>query len=107
MIDNQFNTYFGDANLDGEFNTRDMVVVFVAGQYEDESSGNSTWTTGDWNGDAEFNSSDLVVAFADGGYEQGVRGSTATAVPEPLVWGPSLGCFVMASLRLRSRATRR
>ena len=28
-------TYFGDANLDGEFNSGDMVDVFTVGQYED------------------------------------------------------------------------
>ena len=28
-------TYFGDANLDGEFNSGDLVQVFEAGEYED------------------------------------------------------------------------
>jgi hypothetical protein len=30
-------TYFGDTNLDGLFDTRDLVGVFQAGQYEDVS----------------------------------------------------------------------
>jgi hypothetical protein len=75
-------TYFGDANLDGEFNSSDLVAVFEVGQYEDSVALNSTWATGDWNGDGEFSSSDLVSAFADGGYEQGPR-AAAQAVPEP------------------------
>ena len=67
------NTYFGDANLDGEFNSSDLVSVLAAGQYEDDIPGNSGWATGDWNGDAEFSTSDLVLAFQDGGYELGPR----------------------------------
>lgn len=80
------NTYFGDANLDGEFNSADFVFVFRAGQYEDAVVGNSTWGTGDWNGDGDFDSSDFVVAFSGGGFEQGPRQATA-AVPEPGSFG--------------------
>ena len=29
-----FNTYYGDANLDGEFNSSDLVAVFAEGLYE-------------------------------------------------------------------------
>jgi hypothetical protein len=75
-------TYFGDANLDGEFNSVDLVHLFQAGEYEDGIEGNSTWATGDWNADGEFSSADLVLAFQDGGYEQGPRESLAS-VPEP------------------------
>jgi hypothetical protein len=76
-------TWFGDANLDGQFNSGDLVTVFQAGQYEDGVPGNSTWATGDFNGDAEFNTSDMVFAFQDGGYEKRPR---AAAVPEPSCW---------------------
>ncbi len=72
-------TWIGDANLDGEFNSTDFVVVFGAGEYEDATAGNSTWEEGDWNGDGDFNSSDFVAAFSDGGYEKG----PVVAVPEP------------------------
>ena len=75
------NTYYGDGDLDGEFNTRDLVEVFQAGQYEDDIEFNSTWATGDWNGDGDFNSRDLVFAFQDGGFEKGPR-AAAQAVPE-------------------------
>ena len=55
-------TYFGDSNLDGEFNSSDFVVVFNAGQYEDGVDGNSTWASGDWNGDGR---EDLVISHLD------------------------------------------
>jgi hypothetical protein len=74
-------TYFGDANLDGEFNSADFVAVFQAREYEDDVAGNSTWATGDWNGDGDFDSGDFVKAFQSEGYEKGPR--NAIAVPEP------------------------
>jgi len=73
-------TWLGDANLDGEFNSGDMVEVFQAGTYElDADAG---WAEGDWNTDQRFDSGDLVAAFQDGGYEQGPR-AALNAVPEP------------------------
>ena len=75
-------TYFGDANLDGEFNSSDFVQVFAVGEYEDSIDGNSGWAEGDWNGDGAFSSQDFVLAFQDGGYEKGPRLS-AHLVPEP------------------------
>ena len=83
-------TYLGDANLDGEFDSRDLVSVFQAGKYGKSSTNqwgqtypeHATWAEGDWNGDGVFGSGDLVVAFQDGGYEQGPRVPPA-AVPEP------------------------
>jgi hypothetical protein len=75
-------TYYGDSDLDGEFNSSDFVFVFQAGQYEDNEPGNSTWATGDWNGNTEFDSSDFVTAFQAGGFEQGPR-AAVSSVPEP------------------------
>jgi hypothetical protein len=75
------NSWFGDANLDGEFNSSDLVTLFVAGTYEDPSKP-AVWTTGDFNGDGLFTSSDLVTALSDGGYEAGPR-AAVSAVPEP------------------------
>ncbi len=74
------NTYFGDSNLDGEFNSSDLVTVFAAGKYEVDAD--AGWADGDWGGDVRFDSGDLVVAFAEGGYELGPR-QAANAVPEP------------------------
>jgi hypothetical protein len=72
----------GDANLDGVFNSRDLVVIFQAGEYEDRIPGNSTWSDGDWDGDGDFTSSDLVQAFQTGKYSHAARrfGQTASAV---------------------------
>ena len=75
-------TYFGDANLDGEFNSSDFVQVFQRGHYEDRVLENSGWEDGDWNGDGEFDTADFVLAFQSGGYEAGPRSSVAS-VPEP------------------------
>ena len=75
-------TWFGDQNLDGEFNSGDLVGVFEAGHYEDGIPANSGWSDGDWNGDGEFDTSDLVAAFSDGGYELGPR-PAMNAIPEP------------------------
>ncbi len=79
-------TWMGDANLDNEFNSGDLVTVFAAGLYETGQM--ALWEQGDWDGDMTFGSGDLVLAFADGGYEQGPP--AIPAVPEPssiwLVW---------------------
>jgi hypothetical protein len=78
---------FGDANLDRRFDSRDLVQVFQAGEYDDSLAGNSSWATGDWSGDWEFNSADLVLAFQAGRYAQDVGERTrAVAVPEPCGW---------------------
>ncbi len=58
----------GDANHDGVFNSSDLVLVFAAGQYEDQIVGNSTWEQGDWNEDGDFTTADLVFVFAAGHY---------------------------------------
>jgi len=59
----------GDANLDGRFNSNDLVYVFQQGHYNDRVPSNSTWTTGDWNCDLEFDSADWVAALQRSRYE--------------------------------------
>lgn len=80
LVSDKLGTYRGDANLDGEFNSGDLVQVFQAGSYETGNAAN--WSEGDWNGDGGFDSGDFVAAFQGGGYEQGPR-RTVRAVPEP------------------------
>lgn len=94
------NSWIGDANLDGEFNSGDFVQVFTAGKFEQEIEAN--WADGDWNGDGRFNSGDFVAAFTDGGFELGPR-TGVQAVPEPAfgVW-TVLVCGLLA-LRRRHR----
>ena len=74
------NTYFGDANLNGDFNTGDFTHVFTAGKYE--TGKKAGWDEGDWNGDDIFGTGDFVTAFIDGGYELGPKQDVAP-VPEP------------------------
>ncbi|MCA9216720.1 MAG: hypothetical protein KDB27_26805 [Planctomycetales bacterium] len=98
------NTYFGDANVDGDFNSRDLVTVFQAAEYEDAIGMNSTWAEGDWNGDGDFTSRDLVLAFQDGGYELGSHQTASTVVPEPsasaILLGLVTACGTMAMRRV-------
>ena len=80
LISGHIGTWMGDADLNGEFGSSDLVTVFTAGKYE---TGNAaSWAEGDWNGDGAFGSGDLVTAFTDGGYEAGPKAAVA-AVPEP------------------------
>ena len=89
LIHDLLNTFAGDSNLDGEFGSSDLTLVFQASQYEDDIEGNSIWASGDWNGDGDFDSGDLVYAFSEGAYEQGPRPAVA-AVPEPNTLGIAL-----------------
>lgn len=56
----------GDVDGDNLFNSRDLVLIFRAGKFEQDADAN--WTEGDWNGDGRFNSSDLVDVFQNGRY---------------------------------------
>ncbi|MCA9134589.1 MAG: hypothetical protein KDA45_15585, partial [Planctomycetales bacterium] len=98
-------TVLGDADLDGSFTTSDLVVVFQAGEYEDEIAGNSGWATGDWSGDQEFGTTDMVAAFQAGAFEAGGAAATTAAVPEPAgMWGMLLGaagCRMLIPRRAR------
>ena len=61
---------YGDTNLDGRLSTEDLLLVLQAGEFEDDTPGNSTWFEGDWDGDGDFTTSDLVLLFQQGGFEQ-------------------------------------
>ena len=63
----------GDSNQDGAFNSSDLVLVFQAGEYEDNEGGNSTFGEGDWNGDGDFTTADLVYAFQKASYSAAAR----------------------------------
>ena len=67
LVEDILNTNFGDANLDGRVDTTDLIIVFLAAEYEDGIDLNSTWATGDWNADREFDSVDLVLALLSEG----------------------------------------
>ena len=103
LIGTTLNTYLGDSNLDGEFNSSDFVAVFTIGEYEDEIAGNSGWADGDWNGDTDFDSSDFVVAFSEAAYETGPKPVATAQVPEPTAIGLLGIAGLMLLMRLRSR----
>jgi hypothetical protein len=92
-------TWFGDSNLDGEFNSGDLVQIFQAGKFEaDVDAG---WEDGDWDGDRRFGTGDLVDAFQGGGYEQGPK--QAQAVPEPTSFLLIAGMIVAGAYVGRAR----
>jgi hypothetical protein len=68
MVRQILGTNYGDANLDGIFDSSDLIQAFQFGQYEDGVVGNSTWASGDFNCDGEFDTGDLVLAFQGGAY---------------------------------------
>jgi hypothetical protein len=68
LVENLMGTSIGDVNFDGVFNSRDLVLLFIAGQFEDGATRNSTYTSGDWNLDGEFTTDDLSFALRRGGY---------------------------------------
>lgn len=92
-------TFVGDSNFDGEFNSSDFVTVFTAGKYETQTA--ATWAEGDWNGSGFFDSSDFVAAFSGGGYELGPR-QAVSSVPEP----GSLALLAMGFVALVRRRRR-
>jgi hypothetical protein len=93
-----FHSWIGDADLDGQFNSGDLVIVLASGSYEAEVD--SVWSTGDFNGDGRSSSSDLVAALADGGYELGPR-ATIEAVPEPSIGGWALVALLWCATQRR------
>ena len=56
----------GDVNLDGIFDSSDLVRIFESGKYEQDVD--ALWTEGDWNCDGRFTTADLVFAFEAGGF---------------------------------------
>lgn len=85
-------TWVGDSDLDGRFDTSDMISSFQSGKYESDKD--AMWSEGDWNGDRRFDTSDLISAFADGGYQNGtIYGAEASVVPEPKTVAPMLLLF--------------
>jgi hypothetical protein len=75
MLDRVLRVSPGDTNLDGIFNSSDLVLVFQAGEYEDSAVDNTSWSEGDWNCDGEFTTADLVAAFQAGSYSANARRS--------------------------------
>lgn len=86
------NTWNGDSNLDGEFNSSDFVTAFASAKFEQDID--ASWSDGDWTGDGRFDSSDFVAAFTDGGFELGPRSAVAS-VPEPNIQVASASVLIL------------
>ncbi len=86
----------GDANLDGVFDSVDLIKVFQGGMFE--TTNRAYWSSGDWNGDRRFNSSDLVAALQAGKYK-----FASTAVPEPATGGVLVVALIATVIRARRR----
>ena len=76
----------GDANGDGRFDSADIVAVFAAGEYEDQTPGNSTFDEGDWNGDGDFDSLDIVFAFQAGTYVPTAVRAVRSSIVQDRLW---------------------
>lgn len=63
-------TVYGDANLDGHFDSDDLLQILDRGEYDDDVAQNSTWAEGDWDGDGDFTPDDLLLAFGGGGFRR-------------------------------------
>jgi hypothetical protein len=68
LVETVLETSAGDVNLDGRFDSTDLVMIFQYGLYEGRLPGSARWSQGDWNCDGVFDSSDLVRAFQTGRY---------------------------------------
>ncbi|MCA9216427.1 MAG: hypothetical protein KDB27_25335 [Planctomycetales bacterium] len=97
-------TSYGDSNLDGLFDSSDLVDVFQVGEYEDGVPLNSTWAEGDWDGNGEFDTGDLVKAFQLGSYEAAAE---LQPVPEPAASQLWLMALIGAALVVSVRVDRR
>ncbi len=93
LVHDILDTTIGDANLDGNFDTADFVLVLMAGEYEDGIPNNSGWAEGDWNCDQEFDTGDLVAALQTGAYESNVP----RAVAAPTIDRGLIGAAVESS----------
>ena len=92
-------TWTGDVDIDGEFNSSDLTILFKHGKYETDEP--ALWSEGDWNADGRFRSSDFVAAFEDGGYEQGPR-LPGKLVPETGITHPfAMGVFCLLVMHQR------
>lgn len=63
-----WNFPIGDSNLDGHFDSSDLVLVSAAGKYNTGQA--ATWAQGDWNRDGYFDDDDYDFADEYGYYEQ-------------------------------------
>jgi hypothetical protein len=101
LVEQILGTTAGDANLDGLFNSGDLVQIFQRGQYEDGIAGNSGWAEGDWDCSGDFDTGDLVTAFQAGSYT-----AASVAAPRTNVAGAILNSAQSASFASNETGSR-
>lgn len=86
---------YGDSDLDGRFDSSDLIVAFKAAKYE--RFADAGWADGDWNGDGRFDSGDLIFALTNSSYvasAESASGEGPQTVPEPVL---SFGFWLLLS----------
>jgi len=68
LLNDVLHTTVGDINLDGVFNSRDLVLLFQAAKFEDGKPNNASYAEGDWDLDGDFTNADLLLAWQAGAY---------------------------------------
>jgi hypothetical protein len=91
-------TSFGDANLDGAFDSGDLVSALASGTFETDVD--AGWAAGDFDGSGRFDTGDLNFALSDGGYEVGTQ---AASVREPSILSVLIGLIATAVVSRSSR----
>ena len=90
----------GDSNLDGRFDSQDLLLSFQSAAYENRQR-TAKWQDGDWDFDSLFTTKDLVAAFMNGNYS-----AAATVVPEPASLGVLAWMCAIPIVRRRPSAMR-
>ena len=81
VLEKTFQSVTGDVNLDGRFNSDDLIRVLQASKFEDDVANNAKWSEGDWNCDGDFTTRDFVFVFQAGTFV-----SEASPAATPLSW---------------------
>ena len=68
LLNDVLQTTVGDVNLDGVFNSRDLVLLFQAAKFEDGKPNSANYKEGDWDLDGDFTNADLLLAWQAGAY---------------------------------------
>ncbi|MCA9212924.1 MAG: hypothetical protein KDB27_07665 [Planctomycetales bacterium] len=71
FLNNILQTTPGDVDLNGRFDSGDLVKMFTTARYENNIPGSATFADGDMDGNGLFDSSDLVKMFSEGRYDSG------------------------------------
>lgn len=106
LVETQFGTAAGDANLDRQFDSSDLIEVFQQGRFERDDL--ATWHSGDWNCDGRFTTADLILAFASNPYVTSGSPSGVKARPDIVSIAAAVDAFFdtrLDSVTLCTRST--